>query len=136
MGCSFDREFFERSRVPDDKYFVTKDSGERIGYSSGMQRDVNTGKPRFDLIIPKDVPYEDLMITRWANLMMRGAEKYGDRNWEQANSLEEYERFVESATRHFVQWLAGETDEDHAAAVFFNIQAAEILADRLRRDWA
>lgn len=111
--------------------WVTKDSGERIAYPSGMRRDVDSGKPRFELLTPEGVPYEDLMLTRWANLMARGAEKYGDRNWELADSIEEYERFQASAFRHFMQWLTGEDDEDHAAAVFFNIQAAEVVWGRL-----
>lgn len=32
------------------KKFKTKDSGKRVKFDSGFQRDVNTGKPRFDLI--------------------------------------------------------------------------------------
>ena len=27
--------------------------------------------------------------------------------------------------RHFMQWICGEQDEDHAVAVMFNIQGAE-----------
>lgn len=105
--------------------FVTKDSGVREVYDSGMVRDVQAGKPRFDLLRPAGVPYAYQMLTRFAELMARGAEKYGDRNWEKAEGEEEYNRFLSSAARHFEQWLAGERDEDHAAAVWFNIQAAE-----------
>src|SRR5690606_9127477 len=50
---------------------------------------------------------------------------YNDRNWEKANSAEEVTRMKSSAFRHFMQWFCGETDEDHAAAVIFNILAAE-----------
>lgn len=114
--------------------YETKDSGERQQYSTGMQRDVNTGKPRFDLIMPVDLPYESQMLTRWAALMARGAEKYEDRNWEKAGTLEELHRFKESAFRHFVQWLNGEYDEDHAAAVFFNIQGAEYVMYRALKE--
>jgi hypothetical protein len=49
-----------------------------------------------------------------------------------ARGLEEYERFRESAFRHFLQWFNGETDEDHAAAVYFNINGAEYV---LAREW-
>jgi hypothetical protein len=96
-----------------------------------MQRDVNTGKARFDLIMPMLMPYRAQLLTRWAELMGRGAEKYDARNWEQAATLEELERFRESAFRHFLQWLTGETDEDHAAAVLFNISGAEYVKWRL-----
>jgi hypothetical protein len=60
-------------------------------------------------------------------LMARGAEKYDERNWEQAAGDEEYGRFLESAFRHFMQWFNGELDEDHAAAVLFNIMGAEYV---------
>jgi hypothetical protein len=110
--------------------YETKDSGERAEFDSGMHRDVQTGKPRFDLVTPLDLAYEDQMLVRWAKLMARGAEKYSDRNWEQASSEEERQRFKASAFRHFMQWYFGEDDEDHAAAVFFNITGAEYVADR------
>lgn len=105
--------------------FETKDSGKRVSYDSGMVRDVQDEKPNFYLTLPKGVSYKDQMLTRFAELMTRGAEKYGDRNWEKANSQEELDRFKSSAFRHFIQWICGETDEDHAAAVMFNITAYE-----------
>lgn len=105
--------------------FITKDSGERAVFDSGMQRDTEDGKPRFDLMLPLDIPYEEQMITRLAALYGRGAVKYESRNWEQANSSAEMERMKSSAFRHFMQWMAGETDEDHAAGTMFNIIAFE-----------
>lgn len=102
--------------------YKTKDSGKRQEYQSGMRRDTTEGKPDYTLI------YEP-MLTRWAELMTRGAEKYGRRNWELANSPEELERFKASAYRHFVQWIRGDQDEDHGAAVMFNISAAEKIKD-------
>lgn len=105
--------------------YVTRDSGERAAFDSGMVRDVDTGKPDFFLCLPKGVPYEEQVITRWAALMTRGAEKYDKRNWEKASGPEELERFRSSAFRHFMQWLCCEEDEDHAVAVFFNIAGAE-----------
>jgi len=105
--------------------FVTKDSGERSVFDSGMQRDTQAGKPRWDLMFPLNVPYEEQMLTRLAALYGRGAEKYDDRNWEQANSDEEMARMKASAFRHFMQWFCGESDEDHAAGAMFNIIAFE-----------
>lgn len=108
-----------------DAGFVTKDSGERVQFDSGMRRDTNKGKPRFDLLVPEKIAYKDQLLTRFAELMARGAEKYDARNWEQGIGEEELARFRESAFRHFFQWLCGETDEDHAVATIFNIMGAE-----------
>jgi len=107
--------------------FETKDSGERAQYESGMVRDTEKGKARFDLLFPLGVPYAAQMLTRFAELMARGAEKYDARNWEKAKGAEELARYRSSALRHLVQWLAGETDEDHAAAVMFNLLAGETV---------
>jgi hypothetical protein len=100
------------------KKYSTKDSGKRINFDSGFQRDTNDDKPRYELI-----PHE--MLTRLAELMARGAQKYNANNWRKATSQEEYDRFKESAFRHFIQWMRGDSDEDHAAAVEFNINAYE-----------
>ncbi len=104
-----------------------KDSGNRLHFDSGMVRDVDDTKPAFDLVIPEGIPYDELMLTRWAELLRKGAIKYSRRNWEKANSIEELERAKASAFRHFIQWFSGETDEDHAAAVFFNINEVETI---------
>jgi hypothetical protein len=91
-----------------------------------MVRDLQDGKARFDLLVPEvGMPYDSQFLTRCAMLMTRGAEKYGFRNWEKADSPEELARFRASALRHLMQYLMGETDEDHAAAVVFNLLAAE-----------
>lgn len=110
--------------------YETKDSGKRQDYASGMRRDVTDGKPDFYLCLTEQ-PYKDQLLTRWAELMTRGADKYGRRNWQLANSEEELERFKSSAFRHFMQWVSGESDEDHAAAVLFNINAAEYVKRKL-----
>jgi hypothetical protein len=107
--------------------FIVKDSGKREEYESGMRRDTNEGKPRYDLVVP--LLMDEPMLKRWAIHMAKGALKYGDRNWEKATGLEEYKRFRESAFRHFVQWFMGDTDEDHAAAIFFNVQGAEYVKE-------
>lgn len=104
-----------------------KDSGARLQFESGMVRDVDNDKPAFDLVIPQGIPYSDLMLTRWAELLRKGAIKYARRNWEKADSDEELDRAKASAFRHFMQWFSGETDEDHAAAVFFNINEVETI---------
>jgi hypothetical protein len=111
--------------------YVTKDSGARQEFDSGMKRDTESGKARFDLVVPLDVPYNEQMLTRFAMLMSRGAEKYDARNWEKANSEDELARYYSSGFRHFMQWITGETDEDHAAAIMFNVMCAETLKYKL-----
>lgn len=100
------------------RQYTTKDSGKRVKFKSGFQRDTNENKPRYDLI-----PHE--MLTRVAELYARGAIKYNDNNWRLASSEVEINRFKESAFRHFIQWMRGDQDEDHASAIQFNINAYE-----------
>jgi hypothetical protein len=101
--------------------FAVKDSGQRMQFDSGMVRDITEGKIDYSLVL--DGP----MFQRWAEHLTRGAQKYDKRNWMKARGEAEYERFRESALRHFIQWFRGETEEDHAAAVFFNINGAEFV---------
>lgn len=105
--------------------FETKDSGKRILFTSGMTRDTSEGKIDYTLVL--DGP----MFERWAALMTRGAQKYDARNWMKASGKAELERFRQSAFRHFIQWMNGDTDEDHGAAVMFNICGAEYVKEQL-----
>lgn len=81
-----------------------------------------------------DNVYEGSLLKRYGELLARGAEKYDARNWEKASGLEELERFKSSALRHFMQWLLGEIDEDHAAATVFNVLAADWLTHKLKEN--
>ena len=113
--------------------YETKDSGKRKEFESGMRRDTDEGKPLYTLLRSSFIPMETTMFHREAMLMTRGAEKYGKNNWQLADSAEELERFKESACRHFEQWLAGDTDEDHAAAIRFNVRAYEEIKAKMVR---
>lgn len=109
--------------------FVIKDSGERQQFASGMVRDTQDDKTDFSRLL--DGP----MFDRWAAHLTKGEKKYKDiapgvPNWTLANGKAEYVRFRKSAFRHFRQWLRGDRDEDHAAAVFFNINGAEYVLER------
>lgn len=86
-----------------------------------MVRDVTTDKTNVSLV------FDGPMFWRWAVHLTKGAIKYASRNWMKANGEKEYERFKESAARHFYQWYRGDIDEDHAAAVIFNINGAEYV---------
>jgi hypothetical protein len=105
--------------------YEIKDSGERKVFDSGMQRDTETGKPDYTYVI------HGPMLQRWAEHMMKGAGKYDKNNWLLANDREALERYERSAFRHLLQWLRGERDEDHAAAVIFNINGAEYVREQL-----
>lgn len=105
--------------------FIIKDSGERKQFSSGMQRDLSESKIDWSLIA--DGP----MMERWAIHLTNGAKKYDKRNWMRASGQDEYDRFRESAFRHFMQYMNGETDEDHAAAVYFNLNGMEYVRSRI-----
>ena len=106
------------------KEFITKDSGKRLSFKSGMVRDIEDDKPQYDLVY---LP----MLKRWAELMGRGAKKYGRNNWKLASGQEELDRFKGSALRHMIQWIEGDESEDHASAVFFNISGAEYVHSKL-----
>lgn len=89
------------------------DSGKREKFETGAVRDTREGKGRYDLI-----PAKALM--RLAKIYEEGAEKYDDRNWEKGIPVS---RCIDSAIRHLIKYLDGWQDEDHLAAVLFNIMA-------------
>jgi len=112
--------------------FEVKDSGERVQFESGMVRDTGTGKTDYTLAV--DGP----MFERWATHLTKACTnpdgtpgKYEPRNWMKATGWAEMVRFRISAFRHFIQWMRGEMDEDHAAAVFFNINGYEYVRTRV-----
>jgi len=79
------------------------------------------------------------MFRRWAQHVTAGRRKYPDPepgvpNWTLAQGEEEYLRARQSAARHFESWLNGERDEDHAAGVFFNINLAEFVRDKMEAE--
>ena len=121
---NWDRVISTGDIVGVEGYYTTKDSGKREHFESGMQRDTEEGKTKWHLIASGP------MLQRWAELMTRGAEKYDDNNWMKADGQEESDRFKASAYRHFMQWYYGATDEDHAAAIFFNVNGAEYVKDK------
>ncbi len=110
--------------------FEVKDSGKRQEFESGMVRDTDTDKVDYTTIL--DGP----MFDRWSTHLTKAKAKYpdvrpGTANWTLAAGAEEYVRFRKSAFRHFRKWLRGDLDEDHAAALFFNVNGAEYVKDKL-----
>lgn len=105
--------------------FEVKDSGKREEFASGMQRDTEEGKIKYHLIASGP------MLERWAIHLTKGSYKYSDDNWMKASGEEEYQRFRKSAFRHFMKWWKGDNEEDEAAAIFFNINGAEHVRERM-----
>jgi hypothetical protein len=106
-----------------------KDSGERVTYASGSMRDPSTGKIKWSRITFGP------MMRRWATHLTNAEVKYPDPlpgvpNFTLIETDEEYQRYKESAFRHFMSWFHDEMDEDHASAVFFNINGVEIIKDK------
>lgn len=110
--------------------FIVKDSGERKIFASGMVRDTTDGKIEFWRA------FVGPMLARFCDHVTKGAVKYPDvalgiPNWTRAQGPEELQRARDSAARHFYQWMRGDTDEDHAAAVWFNLDVAEYVKGRM-----
>jgi hypothetical protein len=118
---------------PEDDEYVTKDSGEKAVHSDGVQRDTQKGKRLFSLMFPKGVPMAQQLIVRVADLYTRGAEKYGDRNWENSKSADTLAHHEDALWRHFMNFYFNVQDgEDHAAAIVWNINAVELTRRNLQ----
>ena len=46
--------------------------------------------------------------------------------------IAELQRFKESALDHMVKWLRGDMEEDHAAGVYFNVNGAEYVKEKMK----
>ena len=88
-----------------------QDSGERREFTTGSVRDKAAGKGRFDLI-------PEYCEQRLARHYENGAVKYEARNWEKGQPLSVY---LSSCRRHWGKVLLNMQDEDHAAAVVWNM---------------
>ena len=67
---------------------------------------------------------EPLMLNRLQGLMERGAQKYSADNWKKGMPLSV---FFNSAVRHLFMWFFGDRNEDHLAAVLFNVQCIMVI---------
>ena len=103
------------------------DSGERKIFAGGYAKDPAKGE-----LVDYTLVFDGPMFERWALHLARGAKKYAKRNWMKAEDAAAMAQFKESAARHFVQWLRGDTDEDHASAMFFNVNCYEYVKEKLK----
>lgn len=104
------------------------DSGERTVAETGYLKEPDGTRKDYTWVFELEgfdlVPRE--MIERMAAHMVKGAKKYQPENWRLATSRESLAQLRRSLSRHVFQWFRGEKDEDHAAAVTFNLWAYEI----------
>lgn len=115
-----------------------KDSGKRmVQEETGFVREPDTD--REDLtwlaydgvdLLPGDLIY------RLGALYQAGGAKYSARNWEAARGSSAYARGRRAAVRHFRAWLRGEADEDHLAAVVFNMYFCDYVKFMTNKDGA
>ena len=90
------------------------DGGDRMSFGEGRAiREPTNGKGRPELISP----YAVMRLAKWMEL---GAQKYADRNWECGMP---YSRYVGAMLRHTLKYMMGMDDEDHLAAIAFNVFA-------------
>ena len=101
--------------------FTLEDSGARREFVTGSMRDVDTDKPRYDLIPPEG-------LYRLAMLYTRGAKKYAPRNWEKGQPCSVV---LASMMRHVEKYRQGDRTEDHLAAVAWNAFAIMTFEDRV-----
>ena len=97
--------------MSDTMFETVQDSGAREDFGTGAVRDKQHGKGLPHLIPP-------IALRRLAQHFENGAEKYGRNNWQNGIPLSSY---IDSAQRHLWAIIEGKDDEDHAAAVIWNI---------------
>ena len=88
-------------------------------FDTGAKRDTGEGKLRMSLVPQKE-------LKRVMKRYLAGAEKYGENNWMKGMPMSV---FYDCAHRHLEAWWAGESDEDHAAAVVWNMLCAMWVED-------
>ncbi|KKN58736.1 hypothetical protein LCGC14_0549140 [marine sediment metagenome] len=82
---------------------------EKTEFETGAHRDTDEGKGKPSLISP-------VLIHRLGVLLSKGAKHYGADNWTKGMP---FRRTLDSIVRHTFLELAGDTAEDHAAAIAF-----------------
>lgn len=111
--CKLDRKKCKTcwDREVETDMSIIKDSGDRTEFETGAVRDMHEGKGRCDLL-------PACVLLRLARHYENGAKKYGDRNWQKGIPCHS---FADSALRHLLKYLDGQTDEDHLIAAIWNL---------------
>jgi Domain of unknown function (DUF5664) len=103
--------------------YTIKDSGQRAEFEGGGHRDTEDDKVDYTLA------FDGPMFERYAVHLTKGAKKYEPRNWMLFTDQAALERAQRSLARHFVQYQRGDEDEDHAAAIIFNLNVIERIKE-------
>lgn len=102
---------------------IYKITGDTIFYH--INDYVRTGQLAnlYSVISEFSINYGNLQTTflEVAKHFEAGANKYAERNWEKGISLHCY---IDSAVRHYIKWVRGDSDEPHDRAFVWNILCA------------
>lgn len=106
---------------------IERDLQER---PSGAIRDTTEGKVNFLAALDGE------MVDRYAAHMTKAQSTKGKRNWLKAGddprtAQADLDRGFESLGRHFRQFTQGHTDEDHAAAIVFNLDWIAVVVRKM-----
>jgi hypothetical protein len=101
----------------DQVNFETLDSGTRAEYDSGMVRDTEEGKERFDLLLPLDTPYEAQLVVRAKDIALAEIEPI-DAKSDLNAVLGDLSAKVDE---HMTRWLLEDHSKDYAALAFAEI---------------
>lgn len=115
---------------PPEKPTLTSlvDSGAREVRPNGFMREPDTDRVDLSYLFTVEgldlVPRE--LIARIARHYHEGGRKYSPNNWKKGTDEASLKRNKRSLTRHIFQWFRGEQDEDHLAAIVWNLITWEI----------
>jgi hypothetical protein len=124
------------SEGPEPRESGLQDSGARAQFQGGGVRDASEGKPRFDLLWPEGVPYEDQFLTQVAKVLEMGARKYAERNWELFHTQDALDHAKASLGRHYANYMAGSTDEPHLALMACNLLFLSTIEWKIANGWS
>ena len=118
IGCAYCSELFHT--VEAVEFHQTALHG--IGISEELLREDKTGKVDYTYLSELK-PIIDRICTR----LTEGEKKYARLNW---RNCEDNLTYKQSAMRHMMQYMNGETDEDHGIATIINLMILLDLEDK------
>jgi hypothetical protein len=99
------------------KYVSVTTSGNGMHVNeNGGNRDSAEDKLDYTLL---PIPALNRITQHYVN----GMKKYKRDNWKKLSTPEDIERYKQSMFRHLIQYLEGQDNEDHLAAVVWNAMA-------------
>jgi len=99
------------------KYLSVTTSGKGMHVNeNGGNRDSAEDKLDYTLL---PIPALNRITQHYVN----GVKKYKRDNWKKLSTPEDIERYKQSMFRHLIQYLEGQDNEDHLAALVWNAMA-------------